>query len=304
MIYRTYLGLDVRPTELRAVSLRRKGKGALLSGGRILSLPEGVLSPSVREPNILDQQRFIDAVHEVLDPLAGSEERVALTLPEAVGRILLPEVETTFKSREEGVDILKWQLKANMPVDPKAIQLDYQLLEKRDTGRYRLAVAMMARTVLSQYEDFLVEAGYNPGMVDFQSLNLYNFFQQRLDFGEDFILVGFEGGALTFQYFQGRTLAFHRAREIRTDPAHLFRELTRSMVGCQENFPAFRRAGVFFHSDSREPAPFLQAVRSAFEREVVLLDPHLDRMAQAPLDLPPWQARGLVAAVGAAERMM
>jgi type IV pilus assembly protein PilM len=304
VIYRTYLGLDVRATELRAVSLRRKGKGAILSGGRILSLPEGVLSPSVREPNILDQKRFIDAVNEVLDPLAGSEERIALSLPEAVGRVLLPEVETVFKSREEGVDILKWQLKTNMPVDPKEIQLDYQVLEKRETGRYRLAVAMMARNVLNQYEDFLVEAGYNPGMIDFQSLNLYNFFRQRLDFGEDFVLVGFEGGTLTLQYFQGRVPAFHRAREIQADPAHLFRELTRSMVGCQENFSGFRRAAVFFHSDSRDRDPFLQAVRSAFEREVVPLDPHLDRMAQVPLDLPPWQARGLVAAVGAAERMM
>jgi type IV pilus assembly protein PilM len=304
VIYRTYMGLDVRTTELRAVSLRRKGKGVLLSGGRILPLPEGALSPSVKEPNIIDTKCFIDAVRDVLDPLAGSEERIALTLPESVGRVLLPEVETVFKSREEGIDILKWQMKANMPLDPKEIQLDYQVLEKRDTGRYRLAVAMIARSVLNQYEDAVVEAGYNPGMIDFQSLNLYNFYRHRLDFGDDFILVGFEGGALTFQYFQGRILVFHRAREIQADPARLFRELTRSMVGCQENFPGFRRAAVFFHSDSPDRAHLLEAVKSAFEREIVPLDPHLDRMAQGALDLPPWQARGLVAAVGAAERMM
>lgn len=304
MIRRTYLGLDVRGTELRAVALCRRGRGSSLSGGRVLSLAEGVLAPSAREANVRDLRSFTEGLHEVLGPLAGREERVSLSLPDAAGTLLLTEAETPFKSKGEGLDILRWQLKGTLPFDPKDVHLDYQVLEKGDTGRYRLVVAAMARKVLHQYEEILAGAGYNASIVDFHSLNLYNYYRPRLDLGEDFVLVGVEGGTLSFQFFQGRVLSFHRTRRVEAVPAQVFREINRSLVGCRERFPGFRRAAVSVHSDWEEPAPLLDALRSAFEREVVLLDPHLERLAAAPLDLPPARIRGLAAAVGAAERMM
>lgn len=304
MIRRTYLGLDVRPGELRAVALRRRGRGSALQGGRVLPLAEGVLAPSAREPNIRDLRRFVDGLHEVLGPLAGREERVALSLPESAGRVVLTEVETAFKSKAEGVEILKWQLKGSLPFDPREMQLDYQVLEKGETGRYRLAVALMARQVLDQYEEVFAGAGYSPAVIDFHPLHLYNYYRPRLDLGDAFVLVGAEDGELSLQYFQEQVLAFHRVRGGAGEPTQVFRELSRALVGCRDQFSAFRRAAVFVHSDWPETAPLLEAVRAAFERDVVLLDPHLDRLASAPLDLPAPQARGLAAAVGAAERMM
>lgn len=304
MIRRTYLGLDVRSGELRAVALRRRGRGSALFGGRVLSLAEGVLVPSAREPNIRDLRSFVEGLHEVLGPLSGREERIALSLPESSGRVLLTEVDTPFKSKDEGVEILKWQFKGSLPFDPREVQVDYQVLEKTDTGRYRLVVALMSRKVLEQYETIFAEAGYNPSVIDFHSLHLYNYYRPRLDLGEALVLVGAEDGTLSFQYFQGQVLSFHRVREVAADPALVFREINRSLVGCREGFTAFRRAAVFVHSDWPETTSLLDAVRSAFERDVVLLDPHLERLALAPLDLPQARARGLAAAIGAAERMM
>lgn len=304
MIRRTYLGLDVRPGSLRAVSLRRRGRGSVLAGGRVLSLAEGVLVPSAREPNIRDLRAFVNGLHEVIGPLAGREERIALSLPESAGRVLLTEVDTPFKSKAEGVEVLKWQLKGSLPFDPREVQIDYQVLEKSDTGRYRLVVTLMGRKVLEQYETIFAEAGYNPAVIDFHSLHLYNFYRPRLDLGDAFVLVAAEDGALSFQYFQGQVLAFHRVREVPADPAQVFREINRSLVGCRESFSAFRRAAVFVHSDWPETAPLLDALRSAFERDVVLLDPHLERLSPAPLDLSAARSRGLAAAIGAAERMM
>jgi type IV pilus assembly protein PilM len=304
VIRRTYLGLDIRARELRAVSLRRRGRGSSLTGGRVLSLADGVVTPSFRELNILDLRPFVEGLHEVLGPLAGPEDRISLCLPEPAGRVLLTEVETAFKSKEEGLEVLKWQLKSSLPLDPKDVQLDYQVLEKNDAGRYRLVVTFVARKVLEQYEEVLAEAGYNATVVDFPSLNLYNYYRPRLDLGENFVLAGIEGGSLSLQYFQSRLLCFHRTREVEASPAQVFRELNRSLVGCRENFTGFRRAAVFVHCDWRELEPVLEALRSVFEREVVMLDPHLERLATASLELPPWQGRSLAAAVGAAERLM
>ena len=78
MIRRTYPALDVTPGELRGVALHRKGRGASLAGGRVISLRKEDFTLSLREPNILEPRRFIEAVGEVLNPLAAGEERIAL----------------------------------------------------------------------------------------------------------------------------------------------------------------------------------------------------------------------------------
>ncbi len=304
VIRRTYLGLDIRPDGLYAVSLRRQGKGASLSAGRTLSLAEGILGSSVREPNIVNLKGFIEAVREVLDPLAGNEDRIALSLPDQVGRVLLPEVETAFKSKEEGIEVLKWQLKSSLPGEAKNIQMDYQVLEKTETGRYRLAVSLMVKSVLQQYEELLAEAGYNAALVDFHSFNLYNYYRSRLDSGEDCILVGVEGASLSLQYFQGRLPVFHRTKKIAIDPAKVFQEINLSFAGFRESQLGFQRVPVFLHTDWKPRDSLIEALTAAFEREAVLLDPRLDRMAAAPLNLSAGSELEIVAAVGVAERLL
>lgn len=304
MIRRSYLALDIAAGHLRGVALHRRGNGSALSGARSIALPEGVSALSVRKPNVLDGRRFVDSVREVLDPLAGREERLALSLPDTVGRLLLTETETAFKTKQEGVDILKWQLKGNLG-DPRDTHLDYQVLERRESGRFRLVVAAVERAVLLQYEDLIVEAGYHATVVDFHSLNLYNYYRPRLDLGEDFVLVSVERGTLSLQVFQDRMLVFHRAREVAPSPQQLFQELSRSVVGSLEQFPGLRRAKLYLHCDWPEHADLEVAVRSAFERpDLVLLDPHLERLTGVEQSIREREAHDLVAAIGAAERMM
>lgn len=304
MMRRTYLGLDISPGELRAVALRRKGKGAVLRGGRVFSLPSETLVPSLREPTIHDLKRMAEGIREVLDPIAEREERIALSLPEGVGRVLLTEVENPFKSRDEGLEILKWQLKTSFPVDPREVRLDYQLLGRRENGRYRVILSVVAVKVMDQFEELLAGLGYFPRLIDFHSLHLYNYYRPRLDLGDDFVLVGIEGGSLSLLFFQGQVLNFHRCREVGADPSAVFKELNRSLVSCQENFPAFRRAAVYLHSDWKEVKDFLLPLQLVFEREIVLLNPHLERLLPPAGTSAATQGRSLVAAIGAAERMM
>jgi len=305
VLRRNYLALEIAPGQLRGVVLTRKGRGSSLAGGRVLPLRQGDVALSIREPNILEPRRFVEALVEVMTPLAGGEERIALSLPDGVGRVLLTEMETAFKSKKEGVEILKWQMKNSLPGDHKDVHLDYQVLEKRESGCYLLAVSMIANRVLHQYEELLAEAGYHAVVVDFHALHIFNYYRPRLDLGENFILVGVEGGSLSLQCFQGRVLVFHRAREVETSPGRVFQELSRALVSCQESFPAFRRAAVFLHTDRADREPLMEALCSVFERDdIVQLDPHLERLAHPSLEVASGSIRSLVAAVGAAERLM
>lgn len=304
MIFGPYIGLDITAAELRGAALRRQGKRTLLTGGRAIPLPSGVITPSLREPNVADPQRFIEAVRELLQPLIGREDRIALSLPDAAGRLLLTELEAPLKNRAEGVEILKWQLKSSLPVEAKGLHLDYQILATSETGRSRLAVAVITEPVRRQYEELISAAGFNPAIIDFHCLHLYNYYRPRLDLGEDFVLVGIEQGVLSLQYFQAGIVTFHRSREVESTPVRIYQELNRSLVSCQESFPAFRRAAVFVHCASEERPGLLEALQSVFEQEVTPLDPHLEKLACPDSKLLARDAWGLVAAVGAAERML
>jgi type IV pilus assembly protein PilM len=297
---RTYLGLDISATELRAVALRRRGRSPVLTDGRLLAIPDGLLRPGFSEPNIVSLRPFVDALKEVLDPLAGREERVALLLPEGSGRIVLTETEGLFRSRHEGVEILKWQMKKSFPATVRDLRLDFQVVHKQENGRCRVAVSLMAGSVLEQYQEALAAAGFRAEVVDFHSLNLYNYYRPRLDLGDDFLLVGVEGGALSFQLFQGRALAFHRVRQIEPDAEAVFQELNRSLAGCL-NLPGFRRATVYLHSDWTPISPLTEMLSSIFEQDVTCLQPQLERIAATWSTSPP---ATLAAAVGGAERMM
>jgi type IV pilus assembly protein PilM len=301
---RTYLALDLRQQELRAVSLTGKRNHPILKGAQLLALDDGLFQPSPRETNITDPGRLKTAIKEILDPIAFGEERLALILPETVGRLFTVEVETPFASKSEGEKIIKWQLKGNLPADPEATVLDFQVLEQREDGRKRLLVAAVDRNVLDEFESVIVAAGYFPVLVGFHSIFLHNYYRTHLEQSDECVLLILESGFLSFEYCQGRMPLYHRFRMVGDDSTAIFQEISRALVGAQEDYPGLKRAEVFLHCDLAETDGVIDILRAAFQREVVLLNPHIDRIASQPSDWPKWRLRGLTAAVGAAEQMI
>lgn len=301
---RRYLALDFRQQELRAVCLTGKQNKPVLEGARLIGLPPGLLRPSVRPVNISDTVRLKAAIQEVLNPIAGKEERLALILPETVGRLFTAEIEAPFTSKEEAEKILKWQMKANLPADPESTVLDFQILDQREDGLKRLLVAAVARAVLDEYEDVIAAAGYFPVLVGFHSMFLHNYYRNRLEQPEESILVTLESGLLSFEYSHGRVPFFHRFRIVGDNSSLIFQEISRTLVGAQDDYPGMKRAAVFLQCDLPETETVIDILRAAFQREVILLDPHIDRISLQPSDWPKWRLRGLTAAVGAAEQMI
>lgn len=302
MSKRIYLGLDIAAGVLRAAALKRGvKKHPLLSGARLEKLAEGVVRFGLREPNILLPDQFVTAIRRVLTPLSGPhEDRLSVVLGAGTGLVMPVEVESAFKSRSEGEEMLRWQLKNRLPAAPDQVRLDYQVLETTDTGRCRLLVGVMAKSVLEQYEAVLAEAGYHSVLVDFHLLSLVNYYRPRFDFGNDFLLLNIEDQEFGLQYFQRGVLRFCRARQMECGTDRLVQELHRTRISCHSEFPGSARCGIFLHTTEPEAESLLETAASVFEREVVLLAPH----REAAAEISEGQYRELVAAIGAAERMM
>lgn len=304
LFQRTYLGLDIRPDELRLVTMQRRGKQRLLTGGRLLALDSGILQVGTRTPNISDLGLFAERLREILDPVAAKEERISVGLPDGAGRQLVTEVETAFKSRQEGQDILRWQLKSSLPTEPQDTHLDYQVLSQEDTGRYRLLVAVIARAVIEQYEAAFDQAGYQAVMLDFHSANLYNWYRHVAEMGNDFVLLAIDGASLSFRYMVDGLVVFQRSRHVGRDAEKMFQELNRSLSGARDQHPEISRALVYLHNDWQQDASLLSAAETVFEKDISPILPRFDHFGAVDFGVPGWRTRGLAGAAGAAERMM
>jgi type IV pilus assembly protein PilM len=300
---RFFVGVDIQPGGLFLAALQRNRPQARLVGLRFESL-DGVMEVSSRQPNIRDARRFVEGLRRGVDALAGGEERIALSLPDRAGRIYLTDVDTPFKTHQEGIDILKWHLKSSLPAPPAQVQLDYQVLGKRDDGRQHCIVAAIAQPILEQYEDLVNEASRHAVQIDFHSLNLYNYYRPRLDLGDEFILVGLESGLLSLQYVFGHNLCYQRVSEFKANPERTFREINRTLVEAYESFPAMKRCAVFAHVDPEMEGDIDKLLFAAFEREVKCLDPALKRFSGSIKTGGLQPVGSVVAALGAAERMM
>ena len=305
MLHRTYLGLEIRQQGLRAIAVQRRGKNIALVGGQTLALAETVLQPGFSELNIAQPGPFVNAVKELLIPLAKRDNRIAVALPDCSGQLFLLDIETPFKNRVEGSEMIRWHLKDLLPVQSNRVALDFQILQETESGQKRVLVAVITRDVLAQYENLLEESGYAAAVVDFHSLALYNAYRMKIDLGRDFILIGVDGGQLSLLIFVNQILTFSRVRPISHDPRQVFQELSRSLVNYRHELSAFNRLTVYLHSDWPDHETLFPAVDSAFDQDVHRLTSPVSKLMNGhQLSFAGAEASDMAAALGVAERMI
>lgn len=200
----------------------------------------GTLRASLREANILEPQAFCDRLREAHALLLHNGTRLSAALPDAVGRILLMDVEGRFKNRGEALDIIRWKLKKSLPFDLADTHLDYHLLTKRPSGEMALLVTLVSRTVIGQYEDLITAAGLVPARIDLNSLSLCRAFGKRLELEGDVALISFYGSTLGIWVFMGGIPEFVRIKELPGAEAvdsRVYLEINNSLLAYRERFP-------------------------------------------------------------------
>ena len=211
---RTSLGVEINPTGVAFALLGGSSAAPRLERVAYGPLPPGCLRVSLREENVLDPQAFSDTVRSAHNLLLHSGTRLSVTLPDTVGRIMMLDVEGRFKSRAEGLDIIRWKLKKNLPFDLADTHLDYQQLCMRENGDMGLMVALVSRAVICQYEELLMAAGFTPARIDFNSFNLYRAFENRLAPQDDLALISFYDSCLSIMMFSAGVLEFQRNKDL------------------------------------------------------------------------------------------
>ncbi len=247
---------------------------------------------------------FVEGVKALLGPLIRRDNRIAVALPDSSGHLFIIDVETPFKNRTEGAEIIRWQLKDLLPERTTQMALDYQVLNEMESGQKQVLVAAISRDVLLHYEALIEQAGFAAEVIDFHSLALYNAYRSKVDFGRDFILVGIDGRQLSVQVFVNEKPFFSRNRKIEQSVDQVFQEINRSLVGCRSELPNFSRIPVYLHTDWSNDE-LSGAVDAVFEQSVQCLTSPVSKLSNGhQFNLSDGDIRSLATALGVVERMI
>ncbi|RNC68725.1 MAG: pilus assembly protein PilM [Desulfuromonadales bacterium] len=252
---RNAVGMEITQHGAKLVRVGGKKMAPALLGHEFVEFPEGTVRLLHREPNVLEPAVFVSRIKETFLKLLARTSMVSVSLPDACGRVTLLDLETRFKSRDEGRDIIRWKLKKSLPFDVGDIHLDYQVLREKENGEISVLVAIISRQVVTQYEELLLEAGIEANRIDFTTFNLYRFFASRLAMSENSLFVAFHEGVLSILVFNQGILEFYRAKELaeaEPDMNRVFMETNSSLLFYRDKNPGRELKEAFYFASEAD----------------------------------------------------
>lgn len=300
------VGVEVSADTLKFASLSNKGH-LLLDGYETVNLPEETIRFSHRELNILQPEAFVEHLRRGHLKMLARSPRVSVSLPDSVGRVILVDLDTRFKNREEGFDLIRWKMKKAYALDMEDMHLDYQVIAQRETGEISVLVSMITRPIIQQYEDLFLKAGVEPVRVDFTTFNLYRLFAQRLDIAENAAVFTYYEGSVSILVFYEGALEFYRTKELPTDDFdvnRVYQEISNSLLVYTDKNPGRSFQEVFCFCSPTESEALRSIAREATDVEPIALDEEKSISCREGLSCDKSTLHTLAASIGAAKGLM
>ena len=301
MIGTRYIGLSVGQGGLQAVALKKFRQRTQIVAWEERIWSTACVKSGFAEPNVLAEEAFVSTVRTALKSIKARKASVALSLSDSVGLTLITTLNEPLKRGQEGINLLKWQLREQLPLDPEKIRLAYQLIGSEPGGGSRVLVAAANNEVLEQYENLLAEAGATPAVVLFESLSLMNYYHERNITDGDHLMLILSPETLTLQLFCDKKLQACRHRPAPASEKALYQEISRTLACWEGTWPQSRSLPAYLHASTTENG-WQETVEGALGRPLQISSPQPLQMAPQLMDRP-LPTMDFYSAIGAAESL-
>lgn len=212
--------LDIGASRVTAVSVTEQ-RGTLVVGGYGReALPAGAVTPALNAPNVNDPAALSAAIRAALDALSPRPRRVALVLPDAVGKVSLLRFDKVPAKAPDLDQLVRWQIRKAAPFKIEDAQVAYVPGADVEGGGREYIVTVARRDIIESYELACESAGVHAGIVDLASLNLVNAVLASPHSeppGGDWLLLHVTADDGTLAVVRGPHIVFFRHRTAATD---------------------------------------------------------------------------------------
>lgn len=166
--------LEIGSRRVTAVTVTEQGGTVVVSGHASEPLPAGAVTPTLNAANVHDAAALSGAIKAALDTLTPRPRRLALVLPDAVGKVSLLRFDKVPAKALDLDSLMRWQVRKSAPFKIEEAQLAYVPGVELPGGGREYIVTIARRDIVESYERACEAAGAHAGIVDLASLNLVN----------------------------------------------------------------------------------------------------------------------------------
>ncbi|MFQ5848659.1 MAG: type IV pilus biogenesis protein PilM [Candidatus Methylomirabilales bacterium] len=169
-------GLEIDTERIGLCRIRQASRGLTFKRGASLPLPPGLVTPSLTEPNVAEEEALTAELRRLLKKAGWRRGPVVLTLPDLSCRIGFQDFEELGGTPAEMRQLLSWRLKDRLPFPIQEARLDYQPVPSPGNGT-RLLYLLTREAIVAQYETVLATVGLEPVRIITRGVALYRLSQ-------------------------------------------------------------------------------------------------------------------------------
>lgn len=212
--------LEISARRVTLAVVGNHGGGRVLDGYASEPLPDGAVEPALNASNVHDPGALTAAIRSALDKVAPRPRRIALVLPDIVGKLSLLRFETIPAKPQDLEQLIRWQVRKAAPFKIEEAQVAWVPGLPLPGGGREYIVTVARRDIVESYERACETAGTYPGIVDLASMNLINAVlatQGSATPAPDWLLVHVAADYSTLAVVRGSDVIFFRTRPAEQD---------------------------------------------------------------------------------------
>jgi type IV pilus assembly protein PilM len=167
--------IEIAPEAVSIAVLGGRGQNATVQGYAVEPMPAGAVVPSLMSVNMPDREVVVRALRASCESVGVRPRRVALVVPDLIGKVSLVRFDRTPSRREDLEQLIRWQVKKSTPFPIDDACVTYTPgARAADSSEYVVVAAR--REIIREYEGVCEEAGIEAGLVDLSTLAVVNLF--------------------------------------------------------------------------------------------------------------------------------
>lgn len=156
------LACEIAPGRVIAARL---GKQATLESASTRRIPPEAVSAGLNAPNIHQGDALRNAISGALGAVGGGARArdVVAVLPDAAVRVLLVDFDSLPDKHEDAAAVVRFRVRKSLPFDVDQARLSFDA--HRNGGSVKVIAALSPSSVIHEFEQAFLDAGYQPGVI-------------------------------------------------------------------------------------------------------------------------------------------
>jgi type IV pilus assembly protein PilM len=167
------VGLDIGSSSVKLLELAEMKGGYQLRNFGIAPLPpEGIVDGA-----LMDSVTIVDSIRGLTNALRIKTKDVVTSV--SGHSVIVKKINIPVMTEDELEESIQWEAERYIPFDINDVNMDFQILGPTEGSEELMEIVLVAakKDIINDYLSVIVEAGFNPVIVDIDSFAIENMFE-------------------------------------------------------------------------------------------------------------------------------